>query len=273
MNTETTRPRIPRAHRGTVAANRMAARTHPRRPVAVLAQSGGDAENLHGMLVESGRVEVSTVFESAAEALDGLSRMEPDVLVIDLDLPGAGALQLHPTVASGRVAAVLVARGGDAVERALKLTAANYLMKPVQRGQLSRALARAVDEADGPGGDGTHAEPREDYLEWLLVSSRGEALTLRTADVHWIGAEDNYLRLHVGTRSYLIRETIARLERRLDPRRFVRIHRSTIVNLEHVRSVKPWGARDAVIVMESGEELRISRRYNRQLGTTVGDYR
>jgi two-component system LytT family response regulator len=111
------------------------------------------------------------------------------------------------------------------------------------------------------------------YLQWLLVPDRGEAIALPVSQIDWIAAEDNYLSLHAGTRVYLIRETMERMSAMLDPAAFLRIHRSTLVNLHRVKALRRWGGRDYVVVMENGTELRMSRRYERSLNTTIGDYR
>ncbi|HEX6370905.1 MAG TPA: LytTR family DNA-binding domain-containing protein [Longimicrobium sp.] len=117
------------------------------------------------------------------------------------------------------------------------------------------------------------AEPGPLYLQWLLVPDRGDGVALPVARIDWIAAEDNYLRIHAGTRGYLIRETMERLSGLLDPAVFLRIHRSTLVNLNRVKAFRRWGARDHLVVLENGTELRMSRTYHRALGSTVGDYR
>lgn len=115
--------------------------------------------------------------------------------------------------------------------------------------------------------------PDRRYLQWLLVPDRGDAVALPVSRIDWIGAEDNYLRIHAGARTYLIRETMERLSGLLDPAAFLRIHRSTLVNLHRVKAFRRWGARDYLVILESGTELRMSRTYHRTLNSTVGDYR
>lgn len=136
------------------------------------------------------------------------------------------------------------------------------------------ALPRDADEDPVAIARALFAEPDERrYLQWLLVPDRGDAVALPVSRIDWIGAEDNYLRIHAGTRAYLIRETMERLSGLLDPAVFLRIHRSTLVNLHRVKAFRRWGARDYLVVMETGTELRMSRTYHRTLNSTVGDYR
>lgn len=104
-------------------------------------------------------------------------------------------------------------------------------------------------------------------------ADRGEAIALPVSQIDWIAAEDNFLSLHAGTRVYLIRETMERMNAMLDPAAFLRIHRSTLVSLHRVKALRRWGGRDYVVVMQNGPELRMSRRYERSLNTTIGDYR
>ena len=100
---------------------------------------------------------------------------------------------------------------------------------------------------------------QSDYAQRLTVSTRGRILFVPVADIDWIEAEDNYARLHVSRRVYDVRETLQALMERLDPRDFVRIHRSTIVNLHRIREVQPWFQGSHIVILHSGEELRMSR--------------
>ncbi len=93
---------------------------------------------------------------------------------------------------------------------------------------------------------------------------------VRVADVDWIAAEDNYVRLHVGRESHLMRETLAAMERTLDPRRFVRIHRSTVVNVDRVRSIESWGVGEFLLVLQDGTKLQSSRGYRERVRDAFG---
>ena len=106
--------------------------------------------------------------------------------------------------------------------------------------------------------------------ERLLVVDDGRSLFVRTADVEWIEAARNYVRLHAGPRSYVVRTTLAALEAQLDRERFRRTGRSALVNLDRVREVQPWFHGDAIVILESGARVTLSRRYRSNLlGTTV----
>ncbi len=103
------------------------------------------------------------------------------------------------------------------------------------------------------------------HPERLLVVDDGRSFFVRTEDVDWIEAARNYVRLHAGDRVHTVRTTLAALEARLDPERFRRISRSALVNLDRVREVQPWFHGDAVVILESGARVTLSRRYRRNL--------
>lgn len=133
------------------------------------------------------------------------------------------------------------------------------------------ALPVPAGAGDGAPRAVPHSTPAP-WLEWVWVMHRGRGLPLRVDDIAWIGAEDNYIRLHAGEASYLIRETLTAFAARLDPRRFARVHRSRIVNLAHVREIHPWSAGSLLLVMRDGAEIRVSRGCRRALGDVIGQY-
>ncbi|HYL55113.1 MAG TPA: LytTR family DNA-binding domain-containing protein [Gemmatimonadales bacterium] len=116
------------------------------------------------------------------------------------------------------------------------------------------------------GASGVEARgPRPRYSDRLLVADDGRSFFLRTADVHWFETARNYVRVHAGDRVHILRTTLVSLEGRLDPERFRRISRSAVVNLDRVREVQPWFHGDAVVILENGARLPLSRRYRANL--------
>jgi len=106
--------------------------------------------------------------------------------------------------------------------------------------------------------------------ERLLVADNGRSFFVRTSDVDWMEAARNYVRLHVGDRTHVLRTTLSALEQRLDPERFRRVSRSALVNLDRVRELQPWFHGDAIVILETGARLGLSRRYRSNLlGTPV----
>jgi two-component system LytT family response regulator len=126
------------------------------------------------------------------------------------------------------------------------------------------ALANAVPGANA-GGGGTGR-----YASRILVKQDGRMFFVKTADIDWIEADRNYVRLHVGSTAHSIRERISGIEETLDPRLFARIHRSTIVNLNRVREMQQWFSGDYVVILDDGTRLRLSRHYRDRVEKQVG---
>ena len=106
---------------------------------------------------------------------------------------------------------------------------------------------------------------QEHYTTRMVFKSRGLLLFLSIGDILWIEAEENYVRIHTASESHLLRETIGRLESRLDPRSFIRVHRSSIVNLQYVKEVKNEADGDANVVLMNGEKIPMSRSYRSRI--------
>jgi two-component system, LytTR family, response regulator len=163
--------------------------------------------------------------------------------------------------------------------QAFEVHAVDYLLKPFDAARFGRAMQRARDAI------ATHSDAAaerlaravqtlrapQSYLDRLLVSQGQKSLLLRTDDVDWVEAAQNYVVLRAGGASYMVRGRLQELEARLDPRRFARIHRSTIVNLDRVRELHPWSHGDYEVVMVDGTRLRLSRRYRDRLPALGGE--
>jgi two-component system LytT family response regulator len=231
-------------------------------------------EKLRRYLAEDPRVRV------VGEAGDGISAVRlveeerPDLVLLDIQMPEmdgfdvVGALELDPLP---RI--VFVTAHDEHALRAFEVSALDYLLKPVDRERLSEAIGRAVDQTSGPGPDPRVAVETAGSgrpLTRFLVRSRGRMHLVPVEDVDWIGAAGNYVELHVGTATHLVRGTLRSLESRLPEAVFARIHRSTIVNLDRVRALHPWSHGDLQVELSDGTELRLSRRYRDRLEAMFG---
>ncbi|HKW41975.1 MAG TPA: LytTR family DNA-binding domain-containing protein [Gemmatimonadales bacterium] len=213
----------------------------------------------------------------------------PDLVFLDVQMPeldGFGVLR--EVGVDGPPAFVFVTAYDQYALRAFEVHAIDYLLKPftderfreslqrakqqVRQGQLvglSRNLAALLDSVAGRDSP-PQPSARHGYLERLVVKSAGKVTLLRVADIEWIDAEGDYVRIHVGKAWHLLRETMKTLEARLDPERFVRIHRSTIVNLERIRELQPFFRGEYVVVLQSGVTLKLSRGYRDHLEARLG---
>lgn len=157
--------------------------------------------------------------------------------------------------------------------RAFEVSALDYLLKPFDEERFARTLARA--KAQLRGGDDLQRRTlalveelragRAGHLDRLMIRSGGRLFFLRTDEIDWIEADGNYVRVHAGGASHQLRETITRLETQLDPTRFLRIHRSTIVNLDRVREIQPLFHGEHRVLLQDGTELTMSRGYRDRL--------
>jgi len=232
---------------------------------------------LRRFLARDARVELVGEAEDGVEALRVLEATRPDLLFLDIQMPemdGFGVLEeLEPTV-NPRV--VFVTAHDQHALRAFEVRALDYLLKPVDQERFDEAVERAV-EAHRAGTAVVDARsvlselPGERrQLSRFLVRSRSRMVLVPAGRVDWIGSASNYVELHCGKETHLVRGTLQDLEERLDPSRFVRIHRSTIVNLERVRELHPWSHGDLMLVLDDGTELRLSRRYRDRLEGVFG---
>lgn len=201
-------------------------------------------------------------------AVHSIRQMSPDLVFLDVQMPEMDGFQVVETIGPEQMPVTIFVTAFDRYAiRAFDSNAVDYLLKPFSADRLSRALSRARDRWLGRQ-DKDAAQRlfsllgsrlQSDYAQRLTVASNGRILFVAVADIDWIEAEGNYARLHVSRKIYDVRETLQALMEKLDPREFVRIHRSTIVNLRRVREVQPWFQGSHIVILQSGEELRMSR--------------
>jgi len=198
-----------------------------------------------------------------------IERAQVELVFLDVQMPevdGFGVLAALPPDALP--ATVFVTAHDAYAVRAFEIHAIDYLLKPFDDARLFTALARAKDRLARPGGAAASdellalLEDRQrsgQHVERLLVRGRGKVVAVRTRDIDWIEAADYYATLHVGGETHLLRQTLAELETSLDSRRFVRVHRRAIVNIDRVREVHPLFRGDCQLVLADGTQVRLSR--------------
>jgi two-component system, LytTR family, response regulator len=215
---------------------------------------------------------------SGAETLRVVRATEPDLLLLDVQMPPPDGLGvMHELREQGSLlphVIFLTAYDAYAVQ-AFDVHAVDYLLKPFDAARFDRAIERARLALQSGGGETEQRLARlldglrspEPYLDRVLVRKGQKSLLLRTEDVDWVEAAENYVVLHSAGEAFMIRGTLQELEARLDPRRFARIHRSRLVNLDRVRELHPWSHGDAQVVLVDGTRLMLSRRYRDRLPT------
>jgi len=212
-------------------------------------------------------------FEVAGEAADGLAAaaaiesLKPDVVFLDIQMPGLSGLEVAAQLESDAAPLlVFVTAFDEHAIRAFDLNAVDYLLKPYDRDRLEKSLQRLRERRGAAqlGNAVRTARAQTRSSERLLVP-RGEQLELIEASaIHWLEADDNYVHVHTAGAKYLVRRTLADLLEQLGER-FVRIHKSTAVNLAEVASLAPLFKGDHEVRLRSGALLRLSRRFKDEL--------
>jgi two-component system LytT family response regulator len=219
-------------------------------------------------------------FEVAGEAADGLQALaqleglKPDLLLLDIQMPGLTGFEVLEALDPEACPAVIFTTAFDQYAlQAFEAAALDYLLKPFDAARLKKALDRAalrLQPPAGPGDEGQAAAlrlllenlkgtPRP--LDRLLVKDREHWLPLRLDRVSRLSAEDKYVRVFSEGGEHLLRQTLKALEPRLDPRQFVRVHRSEILNLGAIVRLEPWSHGDALLVLKDGSSVVLSRTY------------
>ncbi|HEX8735599.1 MAG TPA: LytTR family DNA-binding domain-containing protein [Pyrinomonadaceae bacterium] len=223
-------------------------------------------------------IEIIAECENGREAIEAIQNMHPDLVFLDVQMPKISGFDVIDTIGVEKMPAVIFVTAYDEFAlRAFETNAVDYLLKPIDRQRLGKAVERAKREIKLPrSADVAEIEGRlrrllkevknePKYLRRIPVkTSRGTILIL-TAEVDWIGASGHYLELHVGRETHLIREKLSDFEQKLDPENFLRIHRSTIVNIDRIKSLHPLFNGDQLIILKSGQELNLSRTYHERL--------
>jgi two-component system LytT family response regulator len=225
-------------------------------------------------------------FELVGEAADGLEAVKtidalrPDLVLLDIQMPELDGLEVLAALESEPMPHVVFVTAYDHYAvKAFDQGALDYLLKPVAPDRFDLAMHRV--EAELRDGDpAVVAERLRETLDALaaerprverfLVKEQERSRFLPVAEVEWIEAAGNYLKLHTKAGIHLIRGTMKQLQDRLDPARFARIHRTTIVNLDRIKYFEPWSHGDQLVVLESGARLTLSRRFRDQLPRTFG---
>ena len=228
-------------------------------------------ERVLALLREESDVDVIGECADGTQAMSRIRQDAPDLVFLDVQMPGCDGFGVIQGVGAERMPTVVFVTAYDEYAlRAFEVHALDYLLKPFGKDRFRETLkhARVALEHRRAGELGRRVlalvndiKPEPGRLDRLIVKSGGRVFFLRTEEIDWIEAAGNYVRLHLGEESHLFRETMNHMEGRLDSRRFVRIHRSKIVNIERVRELQPWLNGEYVVVLRNGTRLTLSRGY------------
>lgn len=215
---------------------------------------------------------VGTASDGAA-ALRLIEALAPDLVLLDMTMPEVDGLGVARALAgqASRPAVVFVTAHDDFAVEAFDCDAVDYVLKPVAQERLERAVERAQARKSGPVETPLVPEkPATEWIEEFWVPHRSELIRVAAADLERIDAERDYVRLHTGQRSYMMLHTIAGLEARLDPDRFIRLHRSTIVRKDRIAGLKHDGLGVWSVELADGSVQRIGRTYLARVKAMAG---
>jgi len=212
------------------------------------------------------------------EAVETVRTLRPELLVLDLQLPGLDGFGVVEALTAEHMPALIFATAFDEhALRAFDAHAIDYVLKPFDGDRLQRALDRAktlirLRQLDRLGESLRAAlatARRPSALERIVVKSAGRISFLSVDEIDWMDAADNYVQLHVARETHLVHGTLGKLEASLDPEKFLRVHRSAIVNLARIRTLEPLFHGEYRIVLESGDEVTSGRTYRHRLERLV----
>jgi len=222
--------------------------------------------NIAVLLRDDPQIEMIAECGSGAEAMGEIRAAQPDLLFLDVQMPECDGFDVLEMLGRDLPPAVILVTAYDQYAlRAFEAGALDYLLKPFDNTRFELAVVRAKQRIQTSRGESVRRHP-----ERIVIKSAGEVCFIRMRDIDWIEAADYYACLHVGQRSHLLRRSLADLEAELDSDLFCRVHRSSIVNLDRVSSLKLREDGEYEVLLQTGARVRMSRRYRKELEARLG---
>ena len=208
---------------------------------------------------------------NASEAMQAVAALTPDLLFLDIRMPGLDGFKLLRELRPDTLPMVVFATAyGQHALRAFDAHALDYILKPIDQARFDQALARVRQHWHGLQARAPAPQAVAEPLQRISVRVDEHIRVIATDTIDWIEADGNYVHIHVGKQAYLHRETLAHLLAALDPARFLRIHRGTLVNVERIREVHPLFKGSAEVVLHDGTRLDLSRRFRAHAWRALG---
>ena len=232
--------------------------------------------SLRLLLEQDPQIEIIGECRNGKEAVKAIETSRPDLIFLDIQMPEMDGFEVVEQVGAELLQAIVFVTAFDQYAlKAFEVHALDYLLKPYDDLRFQQALQRAksqietreitkvskrlialLEERESRRETASHQKP---YLTRLMIKLSNRVVLLKVDDIDWIEADGNYAKLHVGSKAHLLREKMIELEAQLDPEKFVRIHRSIIVNLERIKELHPHFNGDYIVVLEDGRQLKLSR--------------
>lgn len=233
-------------------------------------------QTLRDLLARDPEIELVGECKSGLEAVESMREQSPDLLFLDVQMPGMNGFEVLARLGDAPAPVIIFVTAFDEYAlKAFEVHAVDYLLKPFSDRRFAEALRQAKTNVGlrkinrlsqslmallggQAAGEAPAAKPKS-YLTRFMIRASGRVTFVEASDVDWIGADDYYIKLHVGAKSHLLRVSMNELEERLDPKKFLRIHRSTIVNADRIKELHQNPNGEYVVVLKTGAELKLSR--------------
>ena len=236
---------------------------------------------IRDILRDDPRIKIAGEARNGSEAVSQIDRLAPDLVFLDVQMPGMDGFDVLRAVGSAGMPHVIFVTAYDQYAvRAFEVHALDYLLKPFDKSRFQEAVDRAVLAVESGRGSKVFEEgvrrliggleKKSPYPEWLIIKSADRATPIRTDSIDWVEAADNYVVLHAEGGKFITRETLNGIENRLDPAKFIRVHRSRIVAARAVKEIQPWFHGDSLLVLKDGSKVPLSRTHRAKFKAVFG---
>jgi two-component system, LytTR family, response regulator len=229
---------------------------------------------LRRLLMLEPECELVAECENGREAIQALEREHVDILFLDVQMPEMDGFEVVRAISQSHPLIIFTSAYDEYALKAFEVHAFDYLLKPFDRRRFRESIERArrqLVQAKPAMSDDRILTLFENLAgarnapDRIAVRNNGRVIFLKLGDIDWIEAADNYVCLHAGRETHVLRETMSELEARLDPARFIRVHRSAIVNLDCIKELQPWFRGDYKVMLNDGTELTLTKNHREKL--------
>jgi two-component system, LytTR family, response regulator len=231
-------------------------------------------EGIRVQLAKYPQVRIVAECGDGFQTVTAIEKFSPDLLFLDVQMPGMDGFEVLQALDLEHLPVVVFVTAYDQYAlKAFEVSATDYLLKPFNDERFERAFERARMQIENASVRSIEhslqrlmaATRAHEYLQRIVVKTSGRIFFLSVDEIDWIEAADNYVSLHAGAHAHLVRDTLSALEAKLDPRHFVRLRSSAIVNIDRIKELRPLFKGEFEVLMKTGAKLRTSRRYRKQL--------
>lgn len=233
------------------------------------------------LLDEDEEIELVGEAGNGRAAAEFIRRNKPDLVFLDIQMPEADGFAMLRELGTEKLPAIIFTTAYEEYAiRAFEFHALDYLLKPFDRKRFEKALEYAKSRLASAAEETTETlqinellkavDRRQPFLERFLIKLNGRIVFVKTDEIDWIKADDKYVLIYTGKTSHLVRQTLSMMKTQLDPRRFVQIHRSAIINVERIKELESLAGGDYFVCLESGAKIALSRSYKDELFELLG---